>query len=79
MLVLTRKSEEKIIIKKENQGSKDTDQIEIIILKVQGNKVSLGIKADKNWVILREELIDDDSGTDTRKAEEPVLAEIANN
>lgn len=51
MLVLTRKSEEKIVIGKQ-------DPIVITILKIQGGKVSLGIEADKKWEILRQELIE---------------------
>ena len=52
MLVLTRKSEEKIIIEDE-----EGDSIAITVLKIQGGKVSLGIQANKKkYVILREEL-----------------------
>lgn len=50
MLVLTRKSEEKITIGKEKK-------IIITILKVQGDKVSIGIEADKDTPIFRNELI----------------------
>lgn len=51
MLVLTRKSEEKITIGKENK-------IIITILKIQGDKVSIGIEADKETPILRNELLE---------------------
>lgn len=54
MLVLTRKSEEKITIGKEKK-------IIITILKVQGDKVSIGIEADKETPIFRNELIDNQS------------------
>lgn len=51
MLVLTRKSEEQIIIGDEE------DPIVITVLKIQGGKVSLGIKANKKkYAILRKEL-----------------------
>lgn len=49
MLVLTRKSEEKIIIGHQKK-------IIITILKVQGDKVSIGIEADRDIPIWREEL-----------------------
>ncbi len=48
MLVLTRKSEQKIRIGK---------QIVITILEIQGNQVSIGIEAPKETRILREELV----------------------
>lgn len=54
MLVLTRKSEEKITIGKEKK-------IVITILKIQGDKVSIGIEADKETPIFRNELIDEPS------------------
>ncbi len=49
MLVLTRKSEEKIIIGLQKK-------IVITILKIQGDKVSIGIEADRDIPIWREEL-----------------------
>lgn len=50
MLVLTRKTEEKIVIGKEKK-------IVITILKIQGDKVSVGIEADKDTPIFRNELL----------------------
>lgn len=50
MLVLTRKSEQKIVIGNRNK-------IVITVLKVQGGMVSLGIQADKDTPIYREELL----------------------
>jgi carbon storage regulator len=50
MLVLTRKSEEKIVIGKKNQ-------IVITILKIQGDKVSVGIEAPDDEPIMRKELL----------------------
>ncbi len=50
MLVLTRKSEEKIVIGKDRK-------IIITILKIQGDKVSIGIEADKDTPIYRNELL----------------------
>lgn len=52
MLVLTRKSEEKIIIGNEKK-------ITITVLKIQGDKVSIGIEADKETPIFRNELVQD--------------------
>ncbi len=51
MLVLTRKLEEEIIIGEKN------NEVVIKILKIQGDKVSIGIKASKDTPILRSELI----------------------
>ena len=50
MLVLTRKREEKIVIGKD-------PQIIITILKIQGDKVSIGIEADRGTPIYRSELL----------------------
>lgn len=50
MLVLTRKPEEKIVIGKNRK-------IVITILKIQGDKVSIGIEADKETPIFRNELL----------------------
>lgn len=54
MLVLTRKSEEKVTIGKDKK-------VVITILKIQGDKVSIGIEADKETPIYRNELIEDES------------------
>ncbi len=50
MLVLTRKREEKITIG-------NNPQIVITILKIQGDKVSIGIEADRDTPIYRNELL----------------------
>jgi carbon storage regulator len=52
MLVLTRKPDEKIII-----GKDKNKKITITILKVHGDKVSIGIEADKDTPIYRDELL----------------------
>ncbi len=52
MLVLTRKTDEKIIIGPEQN-------ITITILRIQGDKVSVGIEADKNlFPVFRKELLE---------------------
>lgn len=53
MLVLTRKLEQKIVI-----GNRK--RIIITILKVQGDQVSIGIEADSDVPIYREELLEAD-------------------
>jgi len=51
MLVLTRKTEEKIVIGKKKE-------IVITILKIQGDKVSIGITAPEDeYPVIREELL----------------------
>lgn len=54
MLVLTRKSNEKIVIGKNKQ-------IVVTILKIQGDKVSIGIEAPDDEPIMRKELLLRDS------------------
>ncbi len=61
MLVLTRKSEEKVTIGKDKK-------VVITILKIQGDKVSIGIEADKETPIYRNELINE--------ADERTLAQV---
>ena len=51
MLVLTRKSDQKVVI---GRGDK---KVVITILKVQGGMVSLGFEADRDTPIYREELL----------------------
>lgn len=51
MLVLTRKTEQKIRI---------GNNIVITVLKIQGEQVSLGIEAPKELQIVREELLNTD-------------------
>lgn len=53
MLVLTRRVEEKIVIGKENK-------VVITILKIQGDRVSIGIEASKDTPILRHELVEEE-------------------
>lgn len=50
MLVLTRKREEKITIGKNRE-------IIITVLKIQGDKVSIGIEADTETPVYRSELL----------------------
>lgn len=52
MLVLSRKSDEKIIL--QVKGLKD---IELTVVRIDHNKVRLGIEADENVTILRSELL----------------------
>ena len=50
MLVLTRKKNERIVIQSGD------DEIVVVVGKVQGNKVSVGIEAPKHVSILRGEV-----------------------
>ncbi|HRD55268.1 MAG TPA: carbon storage regulator [Parachlamydiaceae bacterium] len=61
MLVLTRKKEEKITIGKNRE-------IIITILKIQGDKVSIGIEADPETPVYRSELLT----RERKKENEPV-------
>lgn len=51
MLVLSRKAEESIII-----NTPDKKEIKITIIKIENKKVKVGISADNEFTILREEL-----------------------
>ncbi|MEM7066816.1 MAG: carbon storage regulator [Cyanobacteria bacterium P01_B01_bin.77] len=56
MLILTRKTDETVILTHPNG-----DQIDVIETAVNGSSVSLGIDADKEVEIMREELLFEDS------------------
>tara|TARA_Y100000034_G_C6757989_1_gene337397 strand:- start:287 stop:463 length:177 start_codon:yes stop_codon:yes gene_type:complete len=53
MLVLSRKRDEKILLKTEQE------QIELTVVRIDANKVRLGINASDEVTILRSELVDD--------------------
>jgi carbon storage regulator len=53
MLVLSRKRDEKIILKTE-QG----EEIELTVVRIDNNKVRLGINAGNSITILRSELVE---------------------
>jgi carbon storage regulator CsrA len=52
MLVLSRKRDEKILLKTESE------QIELTVVRIDANKVRLGINASDEVTILRSELVD---------------------
>lgn len=53
MLVLSRKRDEKILLRRE--GAED---IELTVVRIDANKVRLGISADSGTTILRSELLE---------------------
>ena len=58
MLVLSRKKDEKILLK-----VNDTEEIELTVVRIDANKVRLGIKAGDTVTILRSELVKRDEVT----------------
>lgn len=54
MLVLSRKRDEKIILRTENG-----DHIELTVVRIDNNKVRLGIDAGNSVTILRSELVEE--------------------
>lgn len=51
MLVLSRKKDEKILMKV------GTEEVELTVVRIDANKVRLGINASENVEILRSELV----------------------
>lgn len=68
MLVLTRKSEEDIVI---TIGSQ---KVIVKILEVRGGKVSIGIEAPKDCSIVRAELLANNK--ELKSVQNPVLSEL---
>jgi carbon storage regulator CsrA len=56
MLVLSRKRDEKILLK-----LNDEESIELTVVRIDANKVRLGIKASQSVTILRSELLEESS------------------
>lgn len=54
MLVLSRKRDEKILLK-----ISDNEQIELTVVRIDNNKVRLGIQASDSVTILRSELVEE--------------------
>lgn len=54
MLVLSRKRDEKILLK-----LNDEESIELTVVRIDANKVRLGIQASDKITILRSELLDE--------------------
>jgi len=59
MLVLSRKRDEKIIL----QMGENVEDIELTVVRIDANKVRLGIKAGDNVAILRSELLTENAKT----------------
>jgi carbon storage regulator len=55
MLVLSRKKDEKIILKV--KIGEIEEEIELTVVRIENNKVRIGIDADDNVTILRSELL----------------------
>lgn len=53
MLVLSRKTDEKILLR-----LNDNEEIELTVVRIDTNKVRLGIQASDNVTILRSELLE---------------------
>lgn len=69
MLVLTRKREEKITIGK-------NPEIVITILKIQGDKVSIGIEADRDTPIYRNELLQGKESKNSKETHELSIEDL---
>lgn len=55
MLVLSRKKDEKIILQV------GEEKIELVVVRIDANKVRLGVQASKQVTILRSELVPEDT------------------
>jgi carbon storage regulator CsrA len=53
MLVLSRKRDEKILLK-----LNEKEEVELTVVRIDANKVRLGIQASDSVTILRKELVD---------------------
>ncbi|EKE03477.1 MAG: Carbon storage regulator-like protein [uncultured bacterium] len=69
MLVLTRKTGQKLII---------NDNIEIVILETRGDAVKIGIKAPKEVAIYREEIYEEIKKANKQASNNVLVADINN-
>lgn len=67
MLVLTRKTGQKLII---------GDNIEIIVLETKGDSVKIGIKAPKNITIYREEIFEEIKRANEQATRNVLIADL---
>ncbi|MFH0702436.1 MAG: carbon storage regulator CsrA [bacterium] len=67
MLVLTRKTGQKLII---------NDNIEVIILETKGDAVKIGIKAPKNVTIYREEIYEEIKKANQQSSRNILIADL---
>ncbi|QGJ69212.1 Translational regulator CsrA [Planctomycetales bacterium 10988] len=68
MLVLTRKLNQEVVI---------GDQIKIKVVKIDGNKVRIGIEAPENVRILRQELVSGFEESESEGTSAPLASRIA--
>jgi carbon storage regulator CsrA len=59
MLVLSRKRDEKILLK-----LNEKEEIELTVVRIDANKVRLGIQASDSVTILRKELVEKNTTTE---------------
>jgi carbon storage regulator len=67
MLVLTRKTGQKLII---------GDNIEIIILETKGESVKIGIKAPRNITVYREEIFEEIKKANEQSTRNVLIADL---
>lgn len=60
MLVLSRKRDEKILLK-----LNENEEVELTVVRIDANKVRLGIQASDSVTILRKELVEKTPNTDS--------------
>lgn len=69
MLVLTRKTGQKLII---------NDNIEVVILETKGDAVKIGINAPKNVTIYREEVYEEIKKSNKQASKNVLLSDLKN-
>lgn len=67
MLVLTRKTGQKLII---------GDNIEVIVLETKGESVKIGIKAPKNITVYREEIFEEIKRANEQSTRNVLIADL---
>lgn len=67
MLVLTRKTGQKLII---------GDNIEVIVLETKGESVKIGIKAPKNITVYREEIFEEIKKANEQATRNVLIADL---
>jgi len=60
MLILSRKSNESIVLFVDSSNGNGKEEVVIKVLEIHGNKVKIGVAASKDVIVAREEILEEE-------------------